>query len=257
MSELTITMKDIKSIIPYNKNPRKNNKAVKEVINSIKEYGFRQPIVVDEDMVIVVGHTRLLAAKQLKMSEVPVHIAKDLNEQQISAYRIADNKTNEFAEWDDALLIEELKTVGDLYTGFTGKEIDDLFKTNDENNYTQKIEAPIYKPMLDTAPPLEELYSQTKTNDLIVKINKSAIPEEIKVFLRMAAMRHTVFNYHNIAEYYCHASEDIQKMMEDSALVIIDFDDAIENGYVKFTEKIAKLVGKQKESEEEDLDNDE
>lgn len=108
----------IESLIPYEKNPRKNKKAIEPVKKSIKTYGFRQPIVTDENLVILVGHTRLLAAKELGFKTVPVHIAKDLSEEQKIAYRIADNKTAEFATWDKNLLLMEMKDLGDLYTGF-------------------------------------------------------------------------------------------------------------------------------------------
>ncbi|HBN78635.1 MAG TPA: chromosome partitioning protein ParB, partial [Planctomycetaceae bacterium] len=104
----------IKKVKPYENNPRKNDHAVELVARSIEEYGFRQPIVVDEAGVIIVGHTRWKAANKLKLKEVPVHVATGLTEAQIRAYRIADNKTNELAEWDLDLLPLELAALGDL-----------------------------------------------------------------------------------------------------------------------------------------------
>ena len=104
----------IKDIHPYPDNPRQNREAVDKVAESIKEFGFKQPIVVDKDGVIIVGHTRLLAAKKLKMDKVPVLKADDLTEEQAKAYRLADNKTNEFAEWDMNLLISELQDITDI-----------------------------------------------------------------------------------------------------------------------------------------------
>ena len=121
---MKIQMMNIDDIHPYTKNPRKNQKAVAPVKKSLKEYGFQQPIVVDKDMIVVVGHTRLLAAKELKIKEVPVHIADNLTEDQCRAYRIADNKTNEFASWDEGFLTDELKNTGDLFTGFSDAELD-------------------------------------------------------------------------------------------------------------------------------------
>lgn len=98
----------IDRVIPYARNPRKNEAAIAKVAASIKEYGFRQPIVVDAEMIIIAGHTRLQAARQLSLKQVPVHIAEGLTPAQIKAYRLADNRTHEDAEWDDDLLAIEL-----------------------------------------------------------------------------------------------------------------------------------------------------
>ena len=87
-------------IKPYDKNPRLNDAAVDAVAESIRRFGFRQPVVVDTNGVIVVGHTRWKAAQKLGLKKVPVHVATDLTAEQIRAYRIADNKTNERAEWN-------------------------------------------------------------------------------------------------------------------------------------------------------------
>ena len=95
-------------VIPYARNPRRNDAAVSAVAASIREFGFRQPIVVDEDMTVLVGHTRLKAAQALGLAKVPVHIAKGLTESQRKAYRIADNKLNDLAVWDDEMLALEL-----------------------------------------------------------------------------------------------------------------------------------------------------
>lgn len=106
---MQIQMMKLSEIHPYEKNPRFNDGAVEAVANSIKEFGFQQPIVVDKDFVVVVGHTRLKAAEQLGLSEVPVVIAENLTPEQVQAYRIADNKTGEIAEWNYDLLPIELR----------------------------------------------------------------------------------------------------------------------------------------------------
>ena len=106
---MQIVQKNIADIVPYEKNPRKNNDAVKYVVESIKEFGFKVPIVVDKDNVIVAGHTRYKAAKKLGLNEVPCIIADDLSEEQIKAFRLADNKVAEKAEWDFDLLSEEME----------------------------------------------------------------------------------------------------------------------------------------------------
>lgn len=101
----------IDKIKPYDKNPRKNDNAIDEVAKSISEFGFRQPLVLDENHVIIVGHTRFLAAVKIGLTEVPCHIAKDLNQAKIKAYRIMDNRTHEHSEWDKGLLLNELNSV--------------------------------------------------------------------------------------------------------------------------------------------------
>jgi len=127
---------DIDRVRPYEKNPRRNDKAVQAVAESIREFGFRQPIVVDGDGVIVVGHTRYKAALKLGLKTVPVHVAADLTPQQARAYRLADNRTAENAEWDvDLLPIElgELRDEGfDLkLAGFSDKELAEYLREFD------------------------------------------------------------------------------------------------------------------------------
>lgn len=108
---MKIINKKISDLIPYSKNPRKNDDAVKYVMNSIKEFGFKNPIIIDKNDVIVAGHTRYKASKKLKLKEVPCVVADDLTEEQINAYRLADNKTGEKAEWDFELLNEEVNNI--------------------------------------------------------------------------------------------------------------------------------------------------
>jgi hypothetical protein len=109
----------------------------------------------------------------------------------------------------------------------------------DSGKYTKRVEAPLYEPK-NKKPHILELYDKSKTQVLISKIEKSFIPEDEKLFLIEAAKRHTVFNYEKIADYYAHSSKETQELMEDSALVIIDFEKAISLGYVKLCESIKK-----------------
>ena len=128
---MDVTDLPLGQIIPYARNPRRNDKAVATVAASIAEFGWRQPIVVDEGMVVLAGHTRLLAAQQLGLETAPVHVAKGLTEAQARAFRIMDNRSSENAEWDNDLLGLEL---GDLLdaefdlglTGFTDEELNAL-----------------------------------------------------------------------------------------------------------------------------------
>lgn len=119
-------------IKPYEKNPRINDDAVDAVAESIRQFGFRQPVVLDREKVIVCGHTRWKAAQKLGMDTVPVHVAKDLTPEQIRAYRIADNKTNELATWNLDLLPFELAELRDAgidwsLLGFDTDELAQMF----------------------------------------------------------------------------------------------------------------------------------
>lgn len=139
-------MWDVSRPIAYARNPRRNEAAIDKVASSLKEFGFRQPIVVDREGVIIVGHTRLLAAKKLGLKEVPVHMA-DMTPAAARAYRIADNKTNEFATWDDELLaleFEDLKLDGfDLgLTGFDDEELNGLLAQGTKEGLTDDDEVP-------------------------------------------------------------------------------------------------------------------
>lgn len=123
---MEIIIKGIDEIRPYENNPRVNDGAVGAVAESIREFGFQQPIVVDRDNVIIAGHTRYKAAKKLGLAEVPVVVAGNLTDEQVRAYRLADNKTGELAEWDFSALEEELDGIGELdmsLFGFEPKEI--------------------------------------------------------------------------------------------------------------------------------------
>lgn len=101
---MDIVLKKISDIRPYENNPRKNDEAVKYVAESIKQFGFKVPIVIDKDGIIVAGHTRYKAAKKLNLKEVPCIVADDLTDEQVKAFRLADNKVAEKAEWDFELL---------------------------------------------------------------------------------------------------------------------------------------------------------
>ena len=122
MKEMKIEYKKIDDLIPYENNPRINDEAVKYVAESIKQFGFKNPIIVDKDNVVITGHTRLKASKQLGLKEVPVIVADDLNEEQVKAFRLVDNKVSDFSLWD----YEKLKN-----------EIDNIknFKVDDINNF--------------------------------------------------------------------------------------------------------------------------
>lgn len=131
MNDFEVNMVQIGSIKPYETNPRDNKKSVDKVVDSIKQYGWRVPIVVDENSVILAGHTRYKAAQILGLDSVPVHMADNLTDEQKTAFRIMDNKAQDFSEWDKDLLTVELKKLADLdfdmaMTGFSFDEIEKL-----------------------------------------------------------------------------------------------------------------------------------
>ena len=130
----------IGQIKPYANNPRKNDRAVKTVAESLEQYGFQQPIVVDSDHTIIVGHTRYRAAQSLGFKDVPVLVAAELTEKQAQAYRLMDNRSNENARWDDGMLLEELQAMlsdidiqeASYQSGFTESELNALFRDDSD-----------------------------------------------------------------------------------------------------------------------------
>jgi ParB-like chromosome segregation protein Spo0J len=130
---------DIEDIKPYENNPRKNEKAIDIVARSIKEFGFKVPVILNKKNVIVAGHTRILAAKILGMKKVPVIYANDLNEKQIKAFRIMENKSQDYSEWDTELLVKEFKILKEggfdiTLTGFSEEDVDSELKLNEVEN---------------------------------------------------------------------------------------------------------------------------
>ena len=134
---MNVLLKSISDIKPYSRNPRKKTN-LNKVVESIRNYGWQQPIVVDRAGVIIAGHSRYEAAKILECKEIPVLIA-DLSPEKAKAYRIADNKTNQFSEWDYSLLNKEFTDLLDInmdleITGFDTKELEDFFTFDKEDD---------------------------------------------------------------------------------------------------------------------------
>lgn len=138
---MQIVYKKIEELIPYENNPRFNDDAVEYVAKSIKEFGFKVPIVIDKDGVIVAGHTRYKASIELGLDEVPCIIADDLSEEQVKAFRLADNKVSEKAQWNMELLEEELADLDIDMEQYGFEKLEDLNLDNffEENN-TKKEE---------------------------------------------------------------------------------------------------------------------
>lgn len=142
----------IGEIKPYEKNPRINEGGVAKVAESIKQYGFKVPIVLDSQKVIICGHTRYKAALQLGLDSVPCIMAKDLTKKQVKAFRIADNKTADFSIWDNKLLLEELEEIGDdFFTGFDdGGLFDDTLKEDDNTPLDENDFGVVYRAVFES-----------------------------------------------------------------------------------------------------------
>jgi len=245
----------IGKLIPYARNARTHSdEQVAQIAASIKEWGWTTPVLVDEQGGIIAGHGRTLAAQKLEMTEVPVMVAKGWSDAKKRAYIIADNKLAQNADWDNEMLALELGELGDLgfdldLTGFAADEIAELLSPDvdeDDSKYSKKIDAPVYEPTGD-CPPIVELYDKAKYEELTAKIYQDDnIDSEIKDFLLAAAARHIRFDFEQIAEFYAHAPPDLQQLMEDSALVIVDFDKAIAGGYVKLSQNISEIYTSEK-----------
>lgn len=244
MDKTKVTYMDVDSLIPYANNPRLNDNAVDAVAASIKEFGFKVPIVVDSENVIINGHTRLKAAHKLGLRQVPVIVADDLTPEQVKAFRLADNKTSELAEWDMAKLGIELEGIDDIDMTDFGFDFEELEEDEPQadDTYTKKVNIPQYEPTGE-CPSIDELVDDSKANELVMRIQDSNVTPEEREFLIEAATRHYAFNYKKVAEYYANATPEMQELMEDSALVIIDVDDAIAKGYAKLAEDIDFMSG--------------
>ena len=238
---MQIIQRKTEELIPYERNQKKHDdKQIRNVANSIKRFGWQQPIVVDKKDVVVIGHCRLLAAKMLGLDSVPVTVADNLTDDEVRELRIADNKTNESA-WDEDLLADDMSELS-----FDGFDFDfgsgpDADLNEDDGRYTTTVKIPQYE-VKGENPAESDLYDDHKTQTLIAEIECADIPDEVKTFLKMAACRHTVFRYDKIAEYYAAADADVQELMEKSALVIIDVDDAIANGYAHLSSEIMEMM---------------
>lgn len=225
---------------------------VAQIAASIKEFGWTNPVLVDEHQEIIAGHGRIAAAERLGIEEVPVIVLAGLSDEQKKAYRLADNKIPLNAGWDDELLKLEFAELLDSgfdisLTGFSKLEIDDLLveadstSEGDEERYTAKIDSPVYEPS-ESVPEVSELYDEEKTQRLVNDIRSASLPADVEKFLLAAAERHTVFNFNKIADYYSHAPENIQSLFEASALVIVDYQQAIENGFVHMTKRMVEII---------------
>ncbi len=245
------TIEKIDSLQGYEANSRTHSKEqIEQIMKSMEKYGFTNPILIDEKKGIIAGHGRAEAALNLGYADAPCVTVTGLNKHDKAALVIADNKLAENAGWNYDALKAELGFLNDVdfdlsLTGFDVDELADLLdivqidSEFDDNPYSDNIEGMHYEPNGEK-PSLELLCDTKKHNEILNKINSSNVPQELKLFLTAASYRHVKFNYQNIAEFYAHCSKEEQELFEHSALVIIDYDDALKNGYIKLSDGIAE-----------------
>jgi hypothetical protein len=226
-------------------NARKHDKKnIMSIKGSLAKFKQQKPLVVDHNNVVLAGNGTLQAALELGWTEIDI-VRSDLEGFNATAYGLADNRSSELASWDKDILNATLESLNkadfDLPNiGFGLNDWDQIKDYEvDDDLYSKKIEAPIYE-IKGEKPKFSELVDSSKTKQLINEISTTQnLPDDLRSFLERAAQRHTVFNYEKIAEYYANSSPKIQNLMEKSALVIIDFNKAIENGFIVMTKDLA------------------
>jgi hypothetical protein len=266
MTTPKIEFRALDDLPAYARNARTHSDdQVAQLMGAIIEFGWTNPVLADGNG-IVAGHGRCMAARKLytkgktiklpsgdeiPAGTVPVIDCTGWSEAKRRAYILADNKLAMNAGWDFDMLSVELDDLNDMeydlsLLGFSQDELNELIGNpnsglgdNDglDGEYTKKITIPVYEPKGEK-PELSTLSDLTKYKQLLAEIESADIDEGEKEFLKYAASRHVVFDYQQIAEYYCHANPDVQDLIEKSALVLIDFDKAVENGYVQMTKKL-------------------
>ena len=228
---------------------------------SLRKYGAGRSILIDRNGRIIAGNKTAETAADVGIDDVIVvqtdgrqvvavqrtDLDLDSNEARELAY--ADNRVGQLdLDFDPAQILADLNAGVNLDQFWRKDELDELLadlqpKTDEDETYSREIKSPVYKPS-NAKPQVSELFDDTKTKELIQAIQAAeGLTDEEREFLTAAARRHTVFHFNKIADFYAHASESTQALMEDSALVIIDFGRAIDLGYVKLAEEIAKQYG--------------
>ena len=229
-----------------NKGTQRGESALEQ---SITQYGLGRSILIDKHNKIIAGNKTAQKAGELGIEQVTVvdttgseivavrrtdlDLAVD-NEARELAY--ADNRTSELSlDWDPDQLLKDFDRGINL--PFTNAELEKL--TANDDFYTQKAGIPVYEPS-EKKPELVDLFDDSKSKELIGSIRASNVPEAEKDFLILAAGRHAQLNFELIADYYAHSDIEAQELMEENALVIVDFDKALENGWVRLSERMAE-----------------
>ena len=234
MAELKIEYLPLDELVTYANNAKIHTaEQIEQIKKSIQEFSMNDPIAIWKNNEIIEGHGRLLALKELGYETVPVIRLDSLTDEQRKAYALVHNKLTMNTDFDIDLLSMELDSIEnyDMSDFGFGNDFEDVqLKTDEREKYTTELKLPQYEIKgLDYE--VTDLYEMEKVNDLLSNIKKSNVTKKEKEFLAVCAYRHAIIDFRKCAEYYASAGEEMQALMEENALVIIDIEDAIANGF--------------------------
>ena len=237
----------VDEIIPYADNAKLHpERQIEQIRSSILEFGFNDPIAIDENNVVIEGNGRLMAIKDLGFKEVDCIRIEGLTDEQKRAYILVHNQLTMNTGFDIDILNKELERIKGIDMQQFDFEINIDFDTDidtgEGTQYSQKVEIPQYEPTGE-CPNIWELVDTAKADSFLEEINEANVEPEEKDFLIKATRRLYEFNYKKIAEYYAQASPEMQELMEHLALVIIDFDNAIAYGYAQLSAALEEMRG--------------
>ncbi len=241
----------VDEIIPYADNAKLHpERQIEQIRSSILEFGFNDPIAIDENNVVIEGNGRLMAIKDLGFKEVDCIRIEGLTEEQKRAYILVHNQLTMNTGFDIDILNKELERIKGIDMKQFDFEIDIDFDndidTGDGNQYSHKVEIPQYEPTGE-CPDIWDLCDSDKADSFLDEIREANVTEDEKTFLIKATRRLYEFNYRKIAEYYAQATPEMQELMEHLALVIIDFDNAIAYGYAQLSAALEEMRGEDDE----------
>jgi len=239
----------IKDLTPDPENANKGTQRGEALLEkSISSYGLGRSILIDKNNRIIAGNKTAQKAGELGIDEVTVvdttgsevvavrrtdlDAETDKEARELAYY---DNQTSALSlDWDASQMLQDVEA--GLNLPFTDEEVA-KFTESELPFYSEKVETPLYEPS-DEKPSLHNLFDKTRVEGLVKNIRSSDIPEDEKDFLILAAGRHARLNFQLIADYYAHSDKETQELMEDNALVIVDFNKAIENGWARLSGRV-------------------
>lgn len=235
----------VDEIIPYADNAKLHpERQIEQIRSSILEFGFNDPIAIDENNVVIEGNGRLMAIKDLGYKEVDCIRIEGLTEDQKRAYILVHNQLTMNTGFDIDILNKELERIKGIdMTQFDFElniDFDNDIDTGDGTKYTQKVDVPQYEPTGE-CPDIWDLCDSDKADSFLEEIREANVTDDEKTFLIKATRRLYEFNYKKIAEYYAQATPEMQEIMEHLALVIIDFDNAIAYGYAQLSAALEEM----------------